>query len=64
MKLSNTVELGYNDHGYNDHGYNEFTPITNKICLIIWSQMVITLVHKPSRLYRCHGYKEQVLTVL
>ncbi len=25
--------------GYNDHGYNKFTPITNKIRLIIWSQM-------------------------
>jgi len=21
--------------GYNDHGYNKFTPIANKICLII-----------------------------
>ena len=37
------------EHGYNDHVYNEFMVIANKICGIIWSQMV-TLQHKPSRL--------------
>ena len=36
-----TVKLGYNDHGS-----NEFMSITNKICPIIWSQMV-TLLYKP-----------------
>jgi hypothetical protein len=37
------------EYGYNDHGYNEFTPVRNKICLNIQSQ-VVTLLHKPSRL--------------
>ena len=35
--------------GYNDLGYNEFMAISNKICKIIWSQMV-TWLHKPSRI--------------
>ena len=52
-----TVKLGYNDHGY-----NEFIAISNKMCCIIWSQMV-TSIYNPSRLQQCHGYNEQILTV-
>jgi hypothetical protein len=44
--------------GYNDHGFNEFTAVTNKICRILWSQ-IVTLLHKPSQLYRCYGYNKQ-----
>ena len=42
-----TVKLGYNDHGY-----NKFMAIMNKICRIIWSQMV-TLLY-----INLHGYND------
>jgi hypothetical protein len=52
-----TVELGYNDHGY-----NEFMAIKNNYESSFQVRMII-LLHKPSRLYRSHGYNEQIFAV-
>ena len=40
--ISSTVKLDLNDFGY-----SEFINITNKLCRILWSQ-IVTLLHNPS----------------